>query len=81
MVAVAAKLSGFNGSVAKVIFDSGLSSLRATEVRRSPRPDLPQPVLATVVAYAWLDQRLGPQQLAGGAVVLAGILLAQTARE
>ena len=39
-----------------------------------------EPVLGTVVAYAWLDERLSAQQLVGGAVVLAGILLAQTAR-
>jgi drug/metabolite transporter (DMT)-like permease len=39
-----------------------------------------EPVAASVVAYAWLDQTLGVQQLVGGAVVLAGILLAQTAR-
>ena len=39
-----------------------------------------EPVAATVVAWAWLDERLAGAQLAGGAVVLAGILLAQTAR-
>jgi len=39
-----------------------------------------EPVLATTVAWAWLEQALAPVQLAGAAVVLAGILLAQTAR-
>ncbi len=39
-----------------------------------------EPVVATVVAFAWLDEALAAPQLAGGAVVLAGILLAQTAR-
>ena len=39
-----------------------------------------EPVLATVVAYAWLGETLGAQQLVGGAIVLAGIGLAQTAR-
>jgi len=39
-----------------------------------------EPVLGTVVAYGWLDERLGAEQLVGGGVVLAGILLAQTAR-
>ena len=39
-----------------------------------------EPVAATFVAFAWLDERLEPAQLAGGAVVLAGIVLAQTAR-
>jgi drug/metabolite transporter (DMT)-like permease len=39
-----------------------------------------EPVAATLVAFAWLDERLDPAQLAGGAVVLTGIALAQTAR-
>lgn len=39
-----------------------------------------EPVIATVVAWLWLGESFGPAQLAGGAVVLAGILLAQTAR-
>jgi drug/metabolite transporter (DMT)-like permease len=39
-----------------------------------------EPVLATVVAWLWLDETFGPEQLVGGAVVLAGIFIAQTAR-
>jgi drug/metabolite transporter (DMT)-like permease len=39
-----------------------------------------EPVVATIVAWAWLQETLSPVQLAGAAVVLAGILLAQTAR-
>ena len=39
-----------------------------------------EPVAATLVAYVWLDQALTAPQLLGGAVVLAAILLAQTAR-
>jgi drug/metabolite transporter (DMT)-like permease len=39
-----------------------------------------EPVLASVVAYGWLDETLGAQQLVGGAIVLCGILLAQSAR-
>ena len=39
-----------------------------------------EPVVATVVAYAWLDERLAPPQLLGGILVLAAIGLAQTAR-
>ncbi len=39
-----------------------------------------EPVLASVVAYAWLSEGLGAQQLVGGAIVLVGIVLAQTAR-
>jgi drug/metabolite transporter (DMT)-like permease len=39
-----------------------------------------EPVAAALVAYAWLGESFGAQQLAGGAIVLAGIVLAQTAR-
>jgi drug/metabolite transporter (DMT)-like permease len=39
-----------------------------------------EPVLASIVAWLWLQQVLSPWQVAGGAVVLAGIVLAQTAR-
>ena len=39
-----------------------------------------EPVLATVVAWVWLDESFGTAQLAGGSIVLAGIVLAQTAR-
>jgi drug/metabolite transporter (DMT)-like permease len=37
-------------------------------------------VVATIVAWAWLGESLSAVQLAGASVVLAGILLAQTAR-
>ena len=39
-----------------------------------------EPVAASFVAWAWLGESFGTAQLIGGAVVLAGILLAQTAR-
>jgi drug/metabolite transporter (DMT)-like permease len=37
-------------------------------------------VLAGFVAYVWLGEELGPIQIVGGLLVLAGIALAQTAR-
>jgi drug/metabolite transporter (DMT)-like permease len=40
-----------------------------------------EPVAATVVAYLWLEEALSGLQAVGGALVLAAILLAQTARE
>jgi drug/metabolite transporter (DMT)-like permease len=40
-----------------------------------------EPVAATIVAYLWLDEALSGLQLVGALLVLAGILLAQTARE
>ncbi|MGH2935642.1 MAG: EamA family transporter [Gaiellaceae bacterium] len=39
-----------------------------------------EPVVAALVAWIWLRESLGAAQVAGGAVVLAGIGLAQTAR-
>jgi drug/metabolite transporter (DMT)-like permease len=39
-----------------------------------------EPVAATIVAYLWLGEALSGFQVVGGALVLAGILLAQTAR-
>ena len=39
-----------------------------------------EPLLAALVAFAWLGEELSGVQLAGGALVLLGITLAQTAR-
>lgn len=39
-----------------------------------------EPVVATIVAWAWLEESLGAGQIAGGVLVLAGVGLAQTAR-
>jgi drug/metabolite transporter (DMT)-like permease len=39
-----------------------------------------EPVLATVIAWLWLEEAFGVAQLVGGAFVLTGIFLAQTAR-
>ena len=39
-----------------------------------------EPVVATAVAWLWLQESLAPVQIAGAAVVLAGIVLAQTAK-
>ncbi len=39
-----------------------------------------EPVLAGLVAYAWLGEEIEPVQIVGGLLVLAGIVLAQTAR-
>ena len=39
-----------------------------------------EPVLGALVAYFWLGETLAAQQLVGGAIVLAAIFLAQTAR-
>jgi drug/metabolite transporter (DMT)-like permease len=39
-----------------------------------------EPVVATAAAWLWLQESLAPVQIAGAAVVLVGIVLAQTAR-
>jgi drug/metabolite transporter (DMT)-like permease len=39
-----------------------------------------EPVLAGLVAYVWLEEELGGVQIVGGMLVMAGIVLAQTAR-
>ena len=39
-----------------------------------------EPVAASIVAFLWLGELFGAAQLLGGAIVLAGIVLAQTAR-
>jgi drug/metabolite transporter (DMT)-like permease len=56
---------------------TGLGHASATRVGIA---SMLEPVVATAVAWAWLEQSLAPVQLAGALVVLAGILLAQTAR-
>ena len=60
-----------------VLVLSGLHHLPATRVGMV---GMLEPVLAGVVAWAWLGEALSPVQLVGGAVVLAGIVLAQTSR-
>ena len=39
-----------------------------------------EPIAAGIVAFAWLGESFGALQLVGGGIVLAGIVLAQTAR-
>jgi drug/metabolite transporter (DMT)-like permease len=60
-----------------ILLVTGLGHVSATRVGIA---SMLEPVVATAVAWAWLEQSLAPVQLAGAAVVLAGILLAQTAR-
>jgi drug/metabolite transporter (DMT)-like permease len=57
-----------------------VGSLRHLSATRVGIVAMLEPVGGALVAYAWLDETLGTAQLAGGAVVLAAIFLAQTAR-
>jgi drug/metabolite transporter (DMT)-like permease len=57
-----------------------VGSMRHITATRAGILAMVEPVVASLVAYGWLDERLGTTQLVGGAVVLCGIVLAQTAR-
>jgi drug/metabolite transporter (DMT)-like permease len=57
-----------------------VSALRHLPATRVGIIAMLEPVVATVVAWAWLDESLDAVQLTGAAVVLAAIALAQTAR-
>jgi len=57
-----------------------VSALRHLSATRVAIVAMLEPVVATVVAWAWLDESLGAAQLAGALVVLGAIGLAQTAR-
>jgi drug/metabolite transporter (DMT)-like permease len=54
-----------------------LAHLPATQVGVAA---MTEPVVATIVAWAWLGEALAPAQVIGGVIVLVGITLAQTAR-
>jgi drug/metabolite transporter (DMT)-like permease len=58
-----------------------VGSLRHLSATRVGIAAMFEPVAATVVAYLWLDEALSGLQALGGTLVLAGILLAQTARD
>jgi drug/metabolite transporter (DMT)-like permease len=60
-----------------VLIVAGLRHVSATRVGIAA---MLEPVVATVVAWAWLRETLTTVQLVGAAIVLGGIVLAQTAR-
>jgi drug/metabolite transporter (DMT)-like permease len=57
-----------------------VSALRHLPATRVAVIAMLEPVLAGLVAWAWLDESLTGVQLAGAAIVLGAIVLAQTAR-
>jgi drug/metabolite transporter (DMT)-like permease len=63
-----------------VPFSLIVGALRHVSATRVGVTAMLEPVVATVVAYAWLGESLTRVQLAGGFVVLAAIFLAQSAR-
>jgi drug/metabolite transporter (DMT)-like permease len=57
-----------------------VSALRHLPATRVGIMAMLEPVVATIVAWAWLGESLSATQLVGAVVVLGAILLAQTAR-
>jgi drug/metabolite transporter (DMT)-like permease len=57
-----------------------ITALRHIPATRATVVAMVEPVLAGVVAYAWLGEEISGEQIAGGLLVLAAIVLAQTAR-
>lgn len=57
-----------------------IGALRHISPTRAGIVAMLEPVVASLVAYGWLGETLGAAQLVGGAIVLAGVVLAQTAR-
>jgi drug/metabolite transporter (DMT)-like permease len=57
-----------------------VSALRHLSATRVGIIAMLEPVGATIVAWAWLNESLGALQLVGAAIVLCSIVLAQTAR-
>jgi drug/metabolite transporter (DMT)-like permease len=73
--ALAAVLGFFGSGVAYVIWSYGIA--RVAAARAGVYSNL-VPVVAVVLAWAWLGESLSGRQLAGGAVVLAGAVLASS---
>jgi drug/metabolite transporter (DMT)-like permease len=63
-----------------VPFSLIVAALRHVSATRVGIVAMLEPVVATAIAWLWLEESLSAVQVAGGAVVLVGILLAQTAR-
>jgi drug/metabolite transporter (DMT)-like permease len=57
-----------------------ITALRHVPATRVTAVAMLEPVLAALVAFAWLEEEISGLQAAGGALVLAGVVLAQTAR-
>ena len=63
-----------------VTFSLLTGALRHISATRASIVATLEPVIATVIAWIWLGETFGATQLIGGAIVLVGIFLAQSAR-
>jgi drug/metabolite transporter (DMT)-like permease len=61
-------------------FVLSLGALHHLPATRVATVSMIEVLLAAIVAWAWLDETLSAAQLAGGAIVLTGVVLAQTSR-
>jgi drug/metabolite transporter (DMT)-like permease len=57
-----------------------IKSLHYIPARRATVTAMLEPVLAGVVAYAWIGEEISDVQILGGILVLGGIVLARTVR-
>jgi drug/metabolite transporter (DMT)-like permease len=63
-----------------ITFSLLTAALRHVSATRASIVATLEPVLATVIAWLWLEETFGAAQLVGGGIVLAGIFVAQSAR-
>ncbi|MFI5100581.1 MAG: EamA family transporter [Actinomycetes bacterium] len=63
-----------------VPFTLSVGALRHLRAAQVGLVGMVEPVAASVVAFLWLGEQLGIVQIVGGAVVLVGVVLAETAR-
>jgi drug/metabolite transporter (DMT)-like permease len=63
-----------------VPFTLSVGALRHLRAAQVGLVGMVEPVAASVVAFVWLGEQLGIVQIVGGAVVLVGVVLAETAR-
>jgi drug/metabolite transporter (DMT)-like permease len=61
-------------------FALSLGALHHLPATRVATVSMLEVLLAALVAWAWLGEALSAAQLVGGAVVLVGVVLAQTSR-
>jgi drug/metabolite transporter (DMT)-like permease len=74
-------LMGFMVALGTIVpFFLLVSALRHLPATRVAIMAMLEPVVATVVAWIWLDETLGAAQFVGAIVVLTAIVIAQTAR-
>ena len=75
-----ARVSGWSPSGRSSRFVLSIASLRHLPAVTVGVIAMFEPVAASVVAWFWLDETLAVSQLIGGAIVLVGIVLAETSR-